>query len=274
MDIKEYISSGILEGYVLGTLSEKERKEVECMSHIYEEIKIELNQLEISLEKYALENPKKPDEKVKQKLMAKIHQLPIQNESTIISINKNNSSNSTKIIYTLIGAAAGVALLLSIGYFTLKEKDKELIALKKEITSIKDDYQTLDANIIALSDINENLAHELKMFRSPEFKTVFLAETNEQVKGSLGIICWNKNNHQVMIAMENMPEIPTDKQMQLWAIVDGNPVSLGVLPNDINSSFKLLETVVAKPNAFAITLEKQGGSEKPTLDQMLFAGNI
>ena len=53
MDIKEYISSGILESYVLGNASEQERREVECISSIYPEIRQELDALSRSLEKYA-----------------------------------------------------------------------------------------------------------------------------------------------------------------------------------------------------------------------------
>ncbi len=272
MDIKNYISSGILEGYVLGTISDKERKEVECMSHIYEEIHEELHRLESSFEKYALENPKTPSPNIKLKVMQAIKNSSPAEEKKIIPITKNNTA--TKIIYGLVGAAAGIALIIIIGYFSLKEKEIEIASLKTEIENIQDDYETLDANVIALNGINEKLAHELAMFRSPEFKTVFLADVNHQKDGSLGIICWNKINNQVMIAVENVPEIPEGKQMQLWAIVDGKPFNLGVLPDDVNSSFRLLDTVVSKPDAFAITLENKGGSREPSLDQMMLAGNL
>ena len=42
MNINDYISSGILEQYVLGDISPQEKKEVECMSHIYPELQEEL----------------------------------------------------------------------------------------------------------------------------------------------------------------------------------------------------------------------------------------
>jgi hypothetical protein len=56
-----------------------------------------------------------------------------------------------------------------------------------------------------------------------------------------------------------------DKQYQLWAIVSGKPVSLGVL----DSSNTMQEGLpVSNPQAFAITLEPSGGSINPTMDQM------
>jgi len=56
MNINDYISSGILEQYVLGDISPQEKKEVECMSHIYPELQEELLKVQIALEGFALDN--------------------------------------------------------------------------------------------------------------------------------------------------------------------------------------------------------------------------
>ena len=50
MNVPEYIASGILESYVTGAVSDQERREVECMSAIYPEIRQELDELASSLE--------------------------------------------------------------------------------------------------------------------------------------------------------------------------------------------------------------------------------
>lgn len=60
MNIQAYIESGILEEYVLGTVSPQEKQEVECMSHIYPEIKEELLRTESALEEYALKHQTLP----------------------------------------------------------------------------------------------------------------------------------------------------------------------------------------------------------------------
>jgi anti-sigma factor RsiW len=46
VNIKDYISSGILEAYVLGELPEQERAEVERNLSLYPELKKELAQVE------------------------------------------------------------------------------------------------------------------------------------------------------------------------------------------------------------------------------------
>ena len=69
MDIKEYISSGIIENYVLGNVSPQEKQEVECMSHIYPEIKTELEQLQTAIENIAFTLEKNPPAHLKSKIL-------------------------------------------------------------------------------------------------------------------------------------------------------------------------------------------------------------
>ena len=72
MDIKEYIASGILEQYVLGTISEQELLTVEQMAATYPEIKEEILSISYVFEKLAIENAIAPDETIKPFIMATI----------------------------------------------------------------------------------------------------------------------------------------------------------------------------------------------------------
>ena len=69
MNVTEYIASGILESYVMGAVSDQERREVECLSSIYPDIRRELDQLSEVLENYALLHSVEPPESVKAKLL-------------------------------------------------------------------------------------------------------------------------------------------------------------------------------------------------------------
>lgn len=69
MDFNAYISSGILEQYCLGLVSEAERVEVEQYAAEYPAIKIEIAYISASLEKYALANSIAPADKVKANLL-------------------------------------------------------------------------------------------------------------------------------------------------------------------------------------------------------------
>lgn len=72
MNIKEYIESGILEIYVLGLATKEEAEEVEKMSMSHSEIKQEIAEISVALEKYAQQNNVVPHPAIKPLLMATI----------------------------------------------------------------------------------------------------------------------------------------------------------------------------------------------------------
>jgi anti-sigma-K factor RskA len=74
--------------------------------------------------------------------------------------------------------------------------------------------------------------------------------------------------------VQNLPAAPTGKQYQLWTIVDGVPVDMGMLDNDFREKVISMKTAKGNVAAFAITLEKQGGSPSPTLEEMYVLGNV
>ena len=89
---------------------------------------------------------------------------------------------------------------------------------------------------------------------------------------SKAAVVWNPKTTEVLLAAHDLPTPATGFQYQLWAIVDGQPVSAGVFDHDIDNQFLL--AVSGNAAAFAITLEKEGGVESPTLEQMYVVGNV
>ncbi len=74
MNLQEYISSGIIESYVLNQLTEEERTEFESMAAKYPEIKAEIRAIEEVLVSYAMAHSKPPPVDLKQQIFAKIQQ--------------------------------------------------------------------------------------------------------------------------------------------------------------------------------------------------------
>ena len=72
MTSKEVIESGILESYVLGFATEAEVEEVEEMAAIYPEIRQEIMEINIALEKYAFDNAIEPDPTIRPFFLATI----------------------------------------------------------------------------------------------------------------------------------------------------------------------------------------------------------
>ena len=72
MNIEEYISSGILEAYVLNELSTPERVEVEQNLELYPELKEELGRVEKTAEKFVMKAAVQPRAHVKGKILTAI----------------------------------------------------------------------------------------------------------------------------------------------------------------------------------------------------------
>ncbi len=96
---------------------------------------------------------------------------------------------------------------------------------------------------------------------------------NSPSPSSLATVFWNTESKAVYLLVNQLPKPATGKQYQLWAIADGKPVDAGIFELGEGITFIKLKTI-AKAEAFAITLEKKGGSETPTMDAMYVMGKV
>ena len=62
---------------------------------------------------------------------------------------------------------------------------------------------------------------------------------------------------------QGLPALPPGQTYQLWAMIDGQPISVGVLGADPATVAFSLDTAVTT-RAFAVTVEPAGGSVAPT----------
>ena len=90
-------------------------------------------------------------------------------------------------------------------------------------------------------------------------------------------IYWDSTSSDVYLLIKNMPQLPSDKQYQLWSIMNGEngqlqPNSLGLFDVGENQKIILKMSNVKKADAFAITIEKRGNTEGPNLEQLQSMG--
>ncbi|HOZ50355.1 MAG TPA: anti-sigma factor [Chitinophagaceae bacterium] len=286
MNIKEYIESGILEQYVMGTVTAQERQEVECMSHIYPEIATELHSVQEAMEAFAISMKKTPPADLKNKILASLHELAInESESNVnqapqltVTTNKedisnqsfdhSSKSNMVAMPSNLFKIAASILLLLSVGLgYMLYDKNRNLETQKENITKIKNDLELKERTIAFQSN-------QLSVIQNPNFTKVALAGVPTKSPESKVTIYWNKQSQDVYLSVQNLPVPSEDKQYQLWAIADGKPVDMGMLSNEnMDSLFQKMKTI-GNAQAFAITLEKKGGVPSPTMTEMYVVGGV
>jgi hypothetical protein len=116
---------------------------------------------------------------------------------------------------------------------------------------------------------------QLQVFRDASFKFMKLQGTPKHPAMAL-TIAWSPVKKKVMIDMGSikMPVNDKDHQYQLWALVAGKPVDLGVFDeNPDSTNMKEMKSIASADN-FAVTLEPRGGSPSPTMDEMMVIGKF
>jgi anti-sigma-K factor RskA len=255
VNVQEYISSGIVESYVLGLTSDEERREFEQLCLQYPELVQARTAFELSLENQAMENAVAPAAGLKQKIWNEI-----KGEAKVVSMQ----APVRKINWLKYVAAASVILLVGSIYFN--------IALSNKNKKLSREY---DNTMNELSNIRKEV--EVLTGGNPEIKMASL-KGMEKSPQSYTTVYWDTASHDVYLLINNLPKPPSDKQYQLWALLDGKAIDLGMISDDyfIKKNHLLLEgKKVQNAQAFAITLEKKNRPDQGTpAGDMYVMGNL
>lgn len=132
--------------------------------------------------------------------------------------------------------------------------------LKQSNTDLRAKYSSSDSLLAKITD-------EQKIIGDTSTVVVNLAGTKTAPRSSASVY-WDSTLAAVYLVVKNMPELPSDAQYQLWAIVNGKtPADLGVFDSPKDKVLLKMKNT-EKADAFAITIEKKGGSVSPTLEKM------
>ncbi|MDF0706136.1 anti-sigma factor [Flagellimonas okinawensis] len=263
MDVKEYIASGILELYVAGALSPEENLEVQHYAIQYPEIRKEIEAIEHAILKLTeSSSPKMPENgfvKIKEEIKNVIQFTP-------------ESSMSKKTAWgSYLGWAASI--LLAIGLFWMYSENSKL---KSEIELTNQEKQSLED---ILTDTQEEITYQERLLQDIRDKNVTVIALGGQTVSptSYAKAYWNKEEQKVIIDAQGLPEPPDGFTYQVWSLkLDPlTPTSIGLL-DDFASQDKKLFTLenANESEAFGITLEPEGGSESPTLEQLYTLGAV
>jgi anti-sigma-K factor RskA len=251
VNIQEYISSGIIESYVLGLASPEERAEFEKMCALYPELKEARTNFELSIEKQAFQNSVPPPAGSKEKIWSAIQQSTTKSPSKIIAM-ESRRSKSTGLRWF---AAASVVLFFLTAYLAYSFYDKN---------------RKLQARIDKSDSLINKMTQGEKIMHDPNVMVVNMVG----LKGSSSSanVYWDSTSTDVYMVVKNMPKLPSDKQYQLWALIGSKPVDLGLfdLPESNNIILKMKNT--QKADAFAITIENRGNTGGPDLGQLQSMG--
>jgi hypothetical protein len=254
----------------MGLTSANETAEVAQWAKQYPEVAAEIVAIQMGLEGYAQAHAVTPDPAVKEKIFTLINSTktapaPVVDISTASRIEtpvRSISSRWKNVAAASIILLAGSSILNYSYYSKYQKADTALAAAETALQQQKDVAQAMKADMGVMTNKN---ATPVSLAGMPD------------ASEAAARIYWIKNTGEVYIDPSNLPEAPKGKQYQFWAIVDGTPVSGGMIDTNIEVDGKKVHLRKMKSfgnaQAFAVSLEN-AGPEKPVPSKVVVMGKL
>lgn len=251
MNVKEYISSGIIESYVLGLASDAERQELEKLCANYPEIARAKEDFEKLLEQQLLKDAPEPPVQLKAQLFSTFD----TQVNRIAPVKEKLAPVRTISTWKWIAAASILLLAVTVIWAISINSQKEHLEAANDNLRKQLDYSTIQLTQMRL---------DAQMLGKPSVKLAAL-EPMPVAPAASAKIAWDTTTKDVYLMINNLPQPASDKQYQLWALFNKQPVDLGTFEWK-QTKLMIKMKGVQSAQAFAITLEPKGGSPTPTGD--------
>lgn len=282
MNAQEYIASGLLEAYVLGTLSEAEADEVAQALQRYPDVAKEVEAIEETFLELGKSGAVAPPAHLQEQIWSEIAKNQSTNtrrlngtatntepESRVIDFAPERTSGRFTLARAAVWAALIGSALLNLYLWNGKNTaEQSVVALNKKL-----DTAVAGQRLLALA--LSKYEHEVNMMANPDMHPVVM-RTMQKNHPMVAVVYYNAEGTEAYVSLQKMPEAPKGMQYQLWAIADGKPVDLGTIRNDMveHQGIEKLNKSVPTGQAFAISLEKEGGSPVPSMDKIFVMGKV
>ncbi len=259
-EVKEFLDSGKLEEYLMGTCDQQVREKVEYFINTYPEVKTEYDSLQNNIEEMAKKLALKTPIGLKEAIVSCLEDDDCYEvKSKLTKIPESNSNPSGSILRFLPWAAAIVAIVTSVSLFnqnhSLRNQNMEIHAQHNLLQA------RYDAQELELASLSE------KLFISGHDKTARLVMAGNNLSPDFQTTAFYNNvAGKAILYVNNLGAIDTNHCYQVWADVDGKMVNMGILPHKQGAyELKFLD----KASSINITIEPKGGSDHPTVSKII-----
>jgi anti-sigma-K factor RskA len=241
----------MIESYVLGLASEQERAEFEQLCDKYPEVLNARIEFEKKLEKQAFQQAIAPPAYMKDKITQAIDTKDMTaSEAKVVTMSARPRSSS----WPRYIAAASILLLLVATYFAY--------VFNSKYQRLKNLNANLAEQVDRLHSDTARMNADMKDMMDPNSAIVVSMTGMKPSSTSAANVYWDSASSKVFLVVRNLPKLPSEKQYQLWAFINGQPVDLGLFDrNDKNVILQMKNTRNAE--AFAITIEDRGNGPVP-----------
>ncbi len=291
MNIDDYISSGIIQRYVLGLATEEERSAFEKMVLQYPQLSEAKDILEKQLEQFALRKRENPPHAVKSQVMAGIDIDSVKRYNVIDIETQTNAGeekadgkfapnprifsgkNNALADHRMLAFLSTVLLLISVGlnffYFTqtVRAKERYRTAMFYHEQAIADNDK-LKQRILSYEK-------RIALENNEQVKKVFLTTEKSAVYNSdkTIIIYWDSVRKETCVMADFLSQADGDVRYHLWANENGEYAHIGkIVSDELSGPFKMENAL--SPSEFLLSIENIDNPSGLSLDKLLARGEV
>ena len=253
----------------MGALNKEDARQVEANVAMYPELKEELLAIEDVMQVYAATLAKELPAGLDNKIWGALQYTAANTKSGKVIPFVPEYRKPVQWRYAAaVVALLGSVLLNSLLWVKVKNKDNEMTALNNKVAQMQDSQQQL-ASLVG--DYEKN-----KIMMADTGMETIIMHTMQPGHPMAATLYWSKAKGEAYVSVDGLPQPPKGMQYQLWVMQDGKPVDMGILPNTMASTPALQKVamLVTSGQAFAISLEKEGGSPTPTMQNIYVMGKV
>ncbi len=243
--IKIFLDSDLLEKYLIGLTTDQENLQVERYIALYPEVRDAYNELQDNLEAYA-----------------KMYAIPAPEglKEQILNRLKTDKVSSRRFLRYAVAASVAMLLFAGASYFFWSENQM----LQQENAIVNSKIESLEAD---MREGLEDVRNQFIVLNNPQTKKLNI-KGNTKAKELKAVAYVNPVKKLSYINVSKLPNLPENQCFQMWAEVDGKMINLGII-QEATEKDKLLALPYADKAMGYITIEPEGGNEKPTVSNIV-----
>ena len=234
-------------------LSTAEKAEVEGYIRTYPDLKVDIAEIERSLQFFAKSAAVAPSAGLKEKILQQI-----RNEGAVDKPKPGGSASGSFGIWGMVAALFGLGILL-FGYM-FWQKSNEAQRLQQELAISKDSCE----------QSTQRMTEQLRLLQQltyPDNKIIPFQATPGFASTDL-YFHHNAETRRNFIQVRNLPSIAANQSFQLWSLkANQAPTPLDVF--DLPATGLIEVKYVDGTETYAITIEPKGGRTTPTLENLI-----
>ena len=254
MELQTFIQSGLLESYVLGQTTAEERSLVERMLQQHAEARTEFSAIEQAIEQYALVQAAPPPAWMKGRILDQIEQM-----SPAGRVGPNPApalSAGTLRVFQMLAAA----LFVAVAFLWYRNNQLQALQTDQQTQMAAAQNKLNDCSLRA-----QSTQDMVNLIRDTDTRAIKMTNGPDGGKGSALVY---KNDARRVTALDlsgvMAPSVP-GKYLQLWAVINDKPVSLGMVHMQAPNGWQPLE-YHKEVQYFAISEENNpDGNPTPTV---------